>query len=145
MRLLFTGFCSLLLALGTAQQSPSTLRTEEDARALTEAAMQQVVAGEYQAAFEILRPHWPLPMGEFDTLLQTTMTQRSTIAPRFGSSLGYELVRSETVGDSLLRFTYIEKTERHVLRWLFRFYKPEDVWIINSLEWDDEVEALFGD
>lgn len=145
MRLLFTVFYSLLLALGTAQEPSSTLRTEEDARALTEAVMQQVVAGEYQAAFEILRPHWPLPMGEFDTLLQTTVTQRSTIAPRFGSSLGYELVSSETVGDSLLRLIYIEKTERHVLRWLFRFYKPEEAWIINSLEWDDEVEALFGD
>jgi hypothetical protein len=77
-------------------------------------------------------------------LLSTTVNQRATVTARFGESLGYEFVRREAVSGSLLRLTYMELTERHVLRWVFLFYKPGDTWTLNSIEWDDSVDALFG-
>jgi hypothetical protein len=135
-------FC-LLSPLGIAQEA--FLGTEDDARALAEAAMEHIGTGEFESAFERLRPHWPFPMVEFENLLQTTLSQRANVESRFGSSLGYEFVESETVSDFLLRLTYAEKTERHVLRWRFRFYKPEDRWILSSIEWDDNVDALLRD
>ncbi len=73
------------------------------------------------------------------------MNQRATIAPRFGESLGYTFVRQENVEDALLRLTYMELTERHVLRWVFLFYKPDDTWTLNSVEWDDSIGELFGE
>jgi hypothetical protein len=143
MKKVYLVLMSLWLFVALAQPDVAPLSTEEEARALAEAAMQEVIAGEYQAAFEQLRPYWPFPEAELDELVTTTVDQRSRFEPRFGASLGYELALREAVGDVLLRLTYIEKTERHVLRWVFRFYRPADTWILSSVSWDDDIEPLF--
>ncbi|CAA9570203.1 MAG: hypothetical protein AVDCRST_MAG86-1581 [uncultured Truepera sp.] len=39
-----------------------------------ELPFERVIAGEYQAAFDDLRPAWPFSPGELDTLLNTTVT-----------------------------------------------------------------------
>jgi hypothetical protein len=135
--------CCLLGVVAAAQET--TLTTEQDARALAEATLERVIAGEYQAAFDDLRPVWPFSQGELDALLSTTVNQRATVAERFGESLGYAFVRRETLGGSLLRLTYMELTERHALRWAFLFYKPDNTWTLNSVIWDDDVDALFGE
>jgi hypothetical protein len=132
-----------LLGIVSATQN-TALTTEKDARALAEATLERVIAGEYEAAFDDLRPVWPFSSSELDALLSTTVNQRATVTARFGESLGYEFVRREAVSGSLLRLTYMELTERHVLRWVFLFYKPGDTWTLNSIEWDDSVDALFG-
>lgn len=134
--------CYLLGVAAAAQET--ALSTEQDARALAEATLERVIAGEYQAAFDDLRPVWLFSPGELDTLLSTTVNQRATVAERFGESLDYAFVRRETLAGSLLRLTYVELTERHALRWVFQFYKPGDTWILNSVVWDDDVDALFG-
>jgi hypothetical protein len=134
---------SLWLFAALAQPAIAPLGTEEEARALAEAVMQEIVAGEYQAAIEKLKPYWPFPEAELDELIATTVDQRSRLEPRFGTSLGHKLVQRETVGDALLRLTYLERTDRQVLRWLFLFYRPTDTWILNSISWDDDVEPLF--
>ncbi len=90
-----------------------------------------------------MKPYWLLPVSELDGLAAATVTQRASVEARFGESLGYELISQETVGDSLLRFTYLEKNQMHGLRWVFRFYKPRDSWTINSIHWDDSIELLF--
>lgn len=136
--------CTLLVAFVYAQ-GVTPLNTEMDLRALAEDAMKMVVAGDYKAAFESLTPYWPVLETEINELASTTVMQRRQLAPRFGESLGYELIDSEDVGDSLIQLTYIEKTERLPLRWVFRFYKPTDSWILNSIEWSDDVEPLFVD
>ena len=135
--------CCLLGVVAAAQDT--TLTTEQDARALAEATLERIIVGEYQAAFADLRPVWPLSSSELDTLLSTTVNQRATVAERFGQSLGYAFVRRESLAGSLLRLTYVELTERHALRWVFLFYKPGDTWTLNSVEWDDDVDALFGE
>ena len=105
--------------------------------------LERVMHEEYQAAFNDLRSVWLFSPGELDALLSTTVNQRTTVAERFGESLAYAFVRQETLAGSLLRLTYVELTERHALRWVFLFYKPGDTWTLNSVMWDDDVDALF--
>ncbi len=136
--------CCLLATTAVASEV-MPLQTEGDAASFAEAAMERIVAGEYEAAFEALKSYWPMPEAEIDELATATASQRGNLVTRFGDSLGYELVRSETVGKVLLQLTYIEKTERHALRWIFLFYRPRDSWILNRVRWDDNTPALFGE
>lgn len=42
-----------------------------------------------------------------------------------------------------MKTTYIGKFERHIVRWVFTFYRPKDQWMVNAITWDDDIDALF--
>ena len=118
--------------------------TKEDAKAKVEEFMELIEANEINEAFELLGPYWIFPQEEWTDLQISTSQQMATIESRFGQTVGYDFVRAEVVGDTVLRLTYIQKRERHLIRWIFVFYKPYDRWILNACEWDDKIEALFN-
>lgn len=146
-RLLGTAF--LFAIAGTLLYAPAGVSRDlavesEDAaaKAFCDAFMAKVAADDLPGAFATLRTAATLPLPEIDTLERQTVTQRSVVAPRFGKSVGTEFVRKEAGGNSLIRFTYIEKFERHALRWMFTFYKPANQWRFNGLSWDDRIQEL---
>lgn len=103
-----------------------------------------VAQGNIRGAFEKAKKHWPLSEKELDNLSQKTVSQLNQIAPRFGDIVGKEFIRKEEVGKSFLRYQYIVKYEKHAVRWNMLFYKPEDEWFLNRINWDDQVEKLFN-
>ena len=94
-------------------------------------------------AFEILKLHWPLSPSEVDNLREHTERQREVVKSRYGLPIGVEFISTEKVGKSLIKHTFIEKFERHSLKWQLSFYKPKDQWIINSVYWDDKISELY--
>ena len=38
---------------------------------------------------------------------------------------------------------YVSKYEKHAMRWLFYLYKSKDGWVINTFNFDDQIQALF--
>jgi hypothetical protein len=76
-------------------------------------------------------------------VIDETAQQRDILIKKFGKSLSFELVQEQSVKESLVKYTYIEKCKIHVIRWSFIFYKPEDKWILNSFYWDDKILDLF--
>jgi type II secretory pathway pseudopilin PulG len=136
---------AVLVTLVYAVQE-AQLRAEEDAISVADAMMERIVTGDYHAAFEHMRSYWPaVAASELDNLLNSTVVQRTQLETRFGESLDYEFIRSRRAGDSLLQLIYIEKTERHALRWTFRFYKPHDSWLLNNIGWSDDISELFDE
>jgi hypothetical protein len=133
--------CLLLFACSARA---SDLSTPDDAKALADAAMRLIVSGKIDQAFDLLRPQWPVPSNEIDTVVLKTIQQRNLAEPRFGKTLGYTLTAEEKVKDFGIRYTFAEKRELHVLRWQFTFYKPDAVWKVNSVTWDDNIGALFA-
>jgi len=117
--------------------------TKQDCKAKTEEFMKLAGAGKVDEALERMEPYWVFSATEWTQVQLQTTKQMALVEPRFGKTLGYELVREEMVKDTILRLTYIQKQERHLIRWKFVFYKPDDKWLLNVLAWDDELEALF--
>ena len=117
--------------------------TKAGAKKGCEEFMEKIAVGDIEKAFDTIRPYFPIPESEFSTLKMQTIKQRGLIGPRFGESLGCELIKEEAVNEVIVRYTFIEKFEIHVLRWVFTLYKPNDKWLINSLVWDDEIDAFF--
>lgn len=128
--------------------SPSVAMTEElkdatAAVALAEKVVQKISTGDVRGGLELARPYLAIPSGQFDVLLGQLEMQAPVQATRYGESIGYDLLRNDTVGDSLMRALYVQKLERHAVFWIFYFYKSKDDWLISELSYSDVVSNAF--
>jgi len=61
-----------------------------------------------------------------------------------GKYYGYELIVEKKLTNSFLLQSYLVKFDRQPIRYTFEFYKPNDQWMIFSLQFDgnldDEIE-----
>lgn len=114
-----------------------------EARQLTDRVMTKVAAGELEPGLKLAKPYLIIPDAEFETMLGQTKLQYPMLAQRFGKSIGFEFIREERAGDSLLRIVQIQRFERHITRWSFIFYRSSDGWVLNTFYFDDNVRALF--
>ena len=94
-------------------------------------------------AFDLIMSQWLFDPAEIDSVREKTAEQLAGLSDRFGDSLAVAEVGNERVGELAIRFTYVIKYERHLIRWLFVFYKPRTKWILNSFWWDDSISELF--
>ncbi len=137
-----TSALTLIFFLATySMAEPPT--TQTDPGELTKQAMAQIAAGNMLDGIESLRDHLVISIAEFDAAREKIELQLPMIAKRFGDSIGYEFIGMDEVGTCLRQYVYIQKLERHVLVWKFRFYKPRDQWLLNAFKYDDKTLSLF--
>lgn len=120
-----------------------SLKSEKDIKKLADDFMAEISKGFYKEAFNMLKPFWPLPETEINNLADQTESQLKTVANRFGKLLGFEYIQSNRIGDSYIRFMYIQKFANHATRWMIVFYRPLEEWIVNAVVWDDKTHELF--
>ena len=108
-----------------------------------ERILSHLLGGDLDSAFELIKSQWLFDPAEIDSVWEQTATQLGGLQDRFGDILAVSEVGSERVGELVIRFTYVIKYERHIVRWLFVFYKPRTKWILNSFKWDDSIGELF--
>lgn len=119
------------------------LKSEADLLPLSDGIMQSVAKGDIAKAFEKIKPYTIIPPAEFDSVAFGSISQRDQFGIRYGKTVGYEFISNKKVGNSLIKITYIEKTEKHALPWSFYFYKTPDGWVLNSFSWNDQMPQLF--
>ena len=123
--------------------SKMLLEGEEELGTICDQIMARVTNNDIPNAFAIVGEHSIVPASELAAQAEMTIKQLTLVRPRFGKMLSYELVRRETAGQSAVRYTYVAKCEKHMLRWVFWFYKPQDKWLLDQLRWDDQIDGLF--
>lgn len=133
---------AFLLLVGLVAKA-DTLPSEAEVREFADKVMAKVGEGDMSGAFAVMKPFAVVPSAEFDAMALNSQSSREQFGARYGKSIGYEFVCEKKVGTSLLRLTYMEKTEKHVLPWYFYFYKGKDGWILNSFLWNDRMIDLF--
>lgn len=104
-----------------------------------------MIEGDIEKAFDMIGKEWPFSISEIQSLESSTIKQLDSVKGRYGKILGYELIKEEKIKESFLKYTYIMKYEKHIIRWKFIFYKPEDKWLLNSFNFDDSINELFTD
>ncbi len=133
-----------LLFFTTGSWAQQTFENKDGTREVSDKFMRAIVALDVQGAFKILQPYFRTSSEEEYAKLQIqTINQLDKYAERFGFPIGSQMVKEEQAEDLLLQYTYIEKYEANVLRWLFVFYKPKDKWLFKSLSWDEKIQPLF--
>src|SRR6185503_3008118 len=133
------------LAVSNAQGMTDEQESFARCRRLAQSVMERISGGDDRAALELLRPNIPISKADFDISLGKTLKERQALTDRLGKIVGVKLVREERVSDFLYRITYAEKRERHLLRWQFTFYRPQNQWMLNAFNWDDRAMLLFDD
>lgn len=66
--------------------------------------------------------------------------QLATVVGMVGEYHGFELVRTEEIGDSLMGCSVIAKYDRQPVRFIFIFYRPADVWQVQNVNFDDSID-----
>ncbi len=68
--------------------------------------------------------------------------QTEAALPPLGKVLGFDLIREESFGTSLVRLVYLLKSERHLTAWEFYFYKPNKAWFVSEVNFSDKFHLL---
>ncbi|MFC1590261.1 hypothetical protein ACFL42_02065 [Candidatus Omnitrophota bacterium] len=60
----------------------------------------------------------------------------------YGKVLGFEKVREEKFGTSIVRSVYILKCEKAPTIWELYFYKPKSDWFLGNINFNDQFNLL---
>lgn len=136
-------FLLLASCLSTSHVQADFLKNESEARQLADKIMGRATEGSLVGAFNLMKPYVIIPDTELQSVALQSQALRDQFASRYGKSIGYELIEEKKSGGSLLRLIYIEKTAKHALPWTFYFYKSPDGWVLNSFDWNDQIQGAF--
>lgn len=140
MRLAALVLTAILFAPGI---SAAEMKSPGSAVALTDQAMQRVTSGDFRGGIDLLRPYTTAKGIDLDSMVAQAEINMPTMIERYGKSIGYELLRNDTVGDSLIQLVYLQRLERHAVVWRFILYRGSDGWLINTFSFADEITAAF--
>ncbi|MFV1983841.1 MAG: hypothetical protein ACC657_09920 [Thiohalomonadales bacterium] len=133
----------LMLSLIYSTSFSATLPTKEAAKELAKSVMIKVGQGKTQEGLDLVKPYLIIPVAEFNVMKNQFAMQAPMIEQRFGKSIGIEFAEIEEVGKSLMMVIYLQKFEKHVMRWKFYFYKPKNNWVLNTFNFDDKLQMMF--
>ena len=88
-------------------------------------------------AFIELEKYWPVSQDQMDAFRDKTIQDFSLVKQKYGSTIGIEKIREETILDFGIRETYFIKYQKSPIRIIFSYYKNNEGWIINGFSWDD--------
>jgi len=57
-----------------------------------------------------------------------------------GAYTGYEKLTEKSLGESLKISVYLVKYERQPLRFIFKFYKAKNDWVLYNLKFDEDID-----
>jgi hypothetical protein len=130
----------VLVALGAGLSGAEEEKGPQPPTAVAEAFLAAVQKGEIDAAIERLTTDSPLHGKAQELALLKSQTQ--SILPIYGAMLGFERIKNDTVGSSIVHLVFVARHEKHPIAWRFVFYKPKDRWLIDFFKWSDSYEGL---
>ncbi len=57
-----------------------------------------------------------------------------------GEYYGYEVITNKKFSESFILYSYMVKYDRQPIRFIFKFYKPKDKWVLYSFALDDNLD-----
>jgi len=143
MRRLVVLVATLVFSLATNAQS-KFLPSAVEAKRAAEGIVANYAAGNYPGAWKELKAASVIPSAELDVFEAQFNSQVGMLLQRFGPSSGYELLREEAAGASLVRYQFLVRNEKAPMRWMFVFYKSESGWVITDFKYDGNPSAFFA-
>jgi|APIni6443716594_1056825.scaffolds.fasta_scaffold1288331_1 hypothetical protein len=68
--------------------------------------------------------------------------QTEMVAQLYGEITGFDFIREEAFGTSIVRLVYILKFEMMATTWEFYFYKPHGEWFLAKVMFNDQFDLL---
>jgi len=133
-----------VVVLAGAQNAASpAAKAVPDPRQISEQAMSFVAADDMKGMFKLIALHMPMKSDELEAIRTKMVDMRKTLSERTGRILGYAFISECRKSEILVRYTFVEKREKSVVRWQFLFYKPRNTWQMLSFFMDEDMNSLF--
>ena len=132
----------IIMSMGLFAQD-QFLTNENDTREVSLKVVSLFSDNKISKSFDQLRPYWPLPQNEIESLEEKTIKYLNLIEERFGKPIGTFKVKNETISDFAIRETYLIRYENTAIRLIFTYYKNNNGWIVNGFKWDDSFTDEF--
>jgi hypothetical protein len=126
-----------------ALQIPKEIKYIQHPQEVSDKIMQYFVKSDFDKGLRIAKEYWVLSDREIDRLETQIERQWRTINKRFGLSLDMEFIKTQKLGDSFIRYYYLQKFENHAIYWSFTFYRSKGMWQINEIIFKDDLDSLF--
>ncbi|WP_016833394.1 hypothetical protein [Herbaspirillum lusitanum] len=143
MRALLPTTVVALFAATTFNVHADTLKNETEVRQLADKVMAAAGKGQTDDAYAAMTPYTLTDVNTLDRARLGARTSRMQLEQYIGGSVGYEFIRSEKVGESLLKLVYIEKAEKQAIPWQFIFYRTSSGWALSNFSNGDNINSLF--
>jgi hypothetical protein len=101
----------------------------------------QVKAGKVAAGYDLLFSGSGIPATK-PQAVDMLKTQTASGLPMFGKVLGFERIREEKFGASIVRLVYVLNSEKAPTIWEFYFYKPQANWFLANVLFNDQFQLL---
>ena len=98
---------------------------------------------EISDAFKELKPYWPLPENEMESLETKTIKYMNLISNTYDTVLGITKANEETIADIAIRKTYLVRYDYTAIRLIFTYYLGKEGWLLNAFKWDDSFDEEF--
>ena len=138
-----TLFGAATLALPLHAQA-DVLKNETEVRQLADKAMAAAGKGNVDDAYAAIAPYTLKDINAIEQMRTRQRTARMQLEQSTGQAIGYEFIRSERVGESLLKLVYVEKAEKQALPWQFIFYKTPAGWALSQVSMGGDLNVLFS-
>jgi len=137
-----------LMAAAVLFASAQNVAAPSDASApkplqISEEAMKFVAVDDMKGLFKLIAKHMPMKADELEAIRTKMVDMRKALPGKVGKILGYAFVSECRKSDVLVRYTFVEKREKSVVRWQFLFYRPRNTWQMLSFFMDEDMNALF--
>ena len=131
------------LAFVGAAQAQTPLKDGVANRELSDRVMALVATGDMEAGIRLAKPFLATPESEVEAMIVQARLQAPMLEMRFGKPVGVEFIREDHAGEHVMRIVQICRHEKHLTRWNFYFYLTPRGWVLNTLNFDDKIQALF--
>ena len=79
-------------------------------------------------------------MGENKDGTEKVKFQLREYANLMGEYIGFEKLTEKSLGESLKVSVYLVKYDRQPLRFIFKYYKGKDKWMLYNLKFDENID-----
>lgn len=143
-QLLAVAMSGLLSLSSMAAVAQEKLKSEAEARGLSDRVMAAVTRGELDRAYGEMKRHTTLPAPEVDEGMRDSIIQRNeSFNARYGKGVGYDFIGQKKLGRSMMRLSYVEQREKQPLAWVFDFYSTGSGWVLSQFAWHDNPTAFY--
>jgi hypothetical protein len=138
--LLFIFFISTSIALKAQVQH---LSTWSDALDMVNNSATAFANGNYEQAYNILQPSWPIADEDIERVVQRTNDLMPEVIDQYGEMTDHFILRETLVGEHLGRLEVLIRCEVFGIRLVYEFYKSPNGWLVSSFLWNERLGDFF--
>jgi len=119
----------------------ATAGNSQSPKDITNAFFASVIKGNISRGYDQLFQGSAIPVDKPQAVTALKQQTKSGL-PLYGKLLGYEFIKEEKFGKSIIRLLYALKSEKGPTIWEFYFYKPKNSWFLANVMFNDQFQLL---